>query len=278
MGVKKFVFCVLFFTHAINSAEEDNSDNKKFSISTVEENILINKNSLNTRKWGSIYFLFPHLSVGNISKILRQRSVFGQLENNLGVLFNFLLSGVIEYKYMFHKKYGINIRLNLNNINIYFSKHFQPIKQKKDEKDNSDVPYIGAELIPNIPAYHLSCSFFSLDFSLEWIYKREGKKIYSGSFCPISISKLKVEYLDYINYDYLFWGFTLLKFEYNRCFYLNCGKIKAQWSVFGDKKMDNDERALWFFLGISNFLSIEFGLNIVGVNDCKKKRRIENIM
>ena len=51
MEVKKFVFCVLFFTHAINSAEEDNSDNKKFSNSEVEEDSLINKNDWNTRKW-----------------------------------------------------------------------------------------------------------------------------------------------------------------------------------------------------------------------------------
>ena len=43
MTVKKFVFCVLFFTNAINSAEEDNSDNKKISISTVEEDSSINK-------------------------------------------------------------------------------------------------------------------------------------------------------------------------------------------------------------------------------------------
>ena len=37
MTVKKFVFCVLFFTNAINSAEKDNSDNKKLSDSIVEK-------------------------------------------------------------------------------------------------------------------------------------------------------------------------------------------------------------------------------------------------
>ena len=45
MEVKKFVFCVLFFTHVINSAEEDTSDNKKLSISTVEEDSSIDKNN-----------------------------------------------------------------------------------------------------------------------------------------------------------------------------------------------------------------------------------------
>ena len=67
MAVKKFVFCVLFFTYAINSAEEDDSDNKKILISTVEKDSLINKNNWNTKKWGSIYFLFPHVSINNIA-------------------------------------------------------------------------------------------------------------------------------------------------------------------------------------------------------------------
>ena len=116
MEVKKFVFCVLFFTHAINSAEENNSDNKKFSISTVEEDSSIDKNNWNTKKWGSIFFSIPHLSVSNSWFKFEQISIFGTLENRWEILFNFLLSGVIEYKYMFHKKWGINIRLNLNNL------------------------------------------------------------------------------------------------------------------------------------------------------------------
>ena len=116
MEVKKFVFCILFFTHAINSAEEDNLDNKKFLISTVEEDSSINKNNWNTKKWGSIFFSIPHLSVSNSWFKFEQISIFGTLENRWEILFNFLLSGVIEYKYMFHKKWGINIRLNLNNL------------------------------------------------------------------------------------------------------------------------------------------------------------------
>ena len=269
MEVKKFVFYVLFFTNAINSAEENNSDNKKFSISIVEEDSSINKNNWNTRKWGSIYFLFPHLSAGNILKIPNHQSIFGKLNNKWGILFNFLLSGVIEYKYMFHKKLGINIRLNLNNLEYFYGKVY--LKQEKGkEKENSDVPDIDVEPITNILKYAFSCSFFSLDFSLEWIYKREGKKVYSGSFCPISISKLKVENLDYKNYDYLFWGFTLLKFEYNRCFYLNCGKIKSRWSVFKKEEIfkNIEER---FFCVILNLISIEIGLNIIGVNDWRKR-------
>ena len=267
MEVKKFVFCVLFFTHAINSAEEDDSDNKKISISTVEEDNLINKNIWNTKKWGSIYFLFPHLSSCNIIyKMFGKESILGELKNNWGILFNFLLSGVIEYKYMFHKKWGINIRLNLNNIEIFYGKvHYPngkfvyyPIKEAEDDEKIK----IGYDYI---------FSLFSLDFSLEWIYKKKGKKIYSGSFCPISISKLLVKE-GYINYDYLFWGFTLLKFEYNRCFYLNLGKIKSRWSFFGDDKENTDNLIKKNLRIIFDFLSIEFGLNIIGVNDWIKRK------
>ena len=261
MEVKKFVFCVLFFTHAINLAEEDNSDNKKFSISTVEGNSSINKNNWNTKKWGSIFFLFPHLSGRNIcDKIPDKRSIFGYLENEWGIFFNFLLSGIIEYKYMFHKKWGINIRLNLNNIESFCGK-----------------VYLGKEKENNNFKYYVIESFFSLDFSLEWIYKRKRNKIYSGSFCPISISKLKSDNPKDNNYDYLFWGFMLLKFEYDRRFYLNFGKIKVRWSVFVDKKEEifkNIDLIIRAFF--ENFRSIEFGLNIIGVNDWRKKRK-ENI-
>ena len=86
-----------------------------------------------------------------------------------------------------------------------------------------------------------------------------------------SISKLKVEHLDYKNYDYLFWGFTLLKFEYNRCFYLNCGKIKSRWSVFKKEEIFKNIEAR-FFCVILNLISIEIGLNIIVVNDWRKKK------
>ena len=271
MTIKKLTFCILCLVKAANLAADEDLNDKKTSISTVEENVLINKNDWNTRKCGSIYFLFPHVSVCNIvNKIYLQTSIFRELNNKWGILFNFLLSVVIEYKYMFHKKCGINISLNLNNTNYFYGKfYYSKEKQNKTEQEMNDE---NGHLPKKTWIYYKSLSFFSLDFSLEWIYKRQGKKIYSGSFCPISISKLLVK-KGGINYDYLFWGFTLLKFEYNRCFYLNCGKIKARWSVFWDEKMNNDQLAEWSMCGIADFLSIEFGLNIIGVNDWRKKRK-----
>ena len=243
MEVKKFVLCVLFFTHAINSAEEDNSDNKKFSNSEVEEDSLINKNDWNTRKWGDIYFLFPHLSFCNI--IFKNKdegfSCRGKLETNWRKFFNFILSGLVEYKYMFHKYCGINIRLNLNNLEFCANKNV---------------------------------SFFSLESSLEWIWKRKGKTIFSGSFSPLGFAIVQKgsgsRADDFIKNVWTF-GFVLLKYEYDRRFYLNFGKIKTTWySLKGICEEDIEDT-----IGC-NLLSIEFGLNIIGVNDWRKKRK-ENI-
>ena len=67
MTIKKLAFCILCSVNAANLATEEDFNNEKSSNSEVEENILINKNDWNTRKWGSIYFLFPHVSINNIA-------------------------------------------------------------------------------------------------------------------------------------------------------------------------------------------------------------------
>ena len=66
MTIKKLTFCILCSVNAANLATEEDFNNENSSNSEVEEDILINKNNWNTRKWGDIYFLFPHLSVCNI--------------------------------------------------------------------------------------------------------------------------------------------------------------------------------------------------------------------
>ena len=243
MEVKKFVLCVLFFTHAINSAEEDNSDNKKFSNSEVEEDSLINKNDWNTRKWGDLYFLFPHLSFCNI--IFKNKdegfSCRGKIGTDWGKFLNFIVSGVIEYKYMFHKYCGINIRLNLNNLEFCANKNV---------------------------------SFFSLESSLEWIWKRKGKTIFSGSFSPLGFAIVQKgsgpRADDFIKNVWTF-GFVLLKYEYDRRFYLNFGKIKTTWYSLKDISEASFTQSI-----VANLLSIEFGLNIIGVNDWIKKKKNRN--
>ena len=265
MEVKKFVFCVLFFTNAIILAEEDDSDNKKFSISTVEEDSSINKNNWNTKKWGSIYFSIPHLSVSNSWYKFEQISIFGTLENRWEILFNFLLSGVIEYKYMFHKKWEINIRLNLNNLERigFLTKAFLightsgeynggpdysicPMYSKLKLKNN-EVLKKKDPVWSNIETGY-TC--FSLEFSFEkiWgkkiVHTNEGiiEMVYSSSFSPIGFafhvinfdekkdiffnSEKDIKYKEKV----IFTGtIILLKIEFSKVSFLNFGKIKFNW-------------------------------------------------
>ena len=269
MEVKKFVFCVLFFTHAINSAEENNSDNKKFSDFTIEEDSSINKNNWNTKKW-AIYFSIPHFGVSNSCfKFGEKISIFGKLENKWGILLNFLLSGVIEYKYMFHKKWCINIRLNLNNLERigFLTKTFRIRYTSGEYNDGphfSTCPmYSKLKLEENAllekkdPVWsniETGYTCFSLEFSFEKIW---GKKIvhtnggiiemvYSSSFSPIGFafyvinfnSAKKDIFFYYFNSEkdikykekVIFTGTIIpLKIEFSKVFFLNFGKIKFNW-------------------------------------------------
>ena len=240
MTIKKLTFCILCSVNAANLATEEDFNDENSSNSEVEENILINKNNWNTRKWGNLYFLFPHLSSFNIcGKIIDENcSCIGELKNPLGIIFNFIASGIIEYKYMFHKYCGINIRLNLNNMESY-----------SKESD----------------------SYFSLEPSLEWIYGRKGKHIFSGSFSPLGgaiVQKRKESLVDDFFKKCWTLGLVLLKYEYDRRFYLNFGKVKKRWDLL----MYVGAPDFWISIGF-NLVSIEFGLNIIGVNDWRKKRK-----
>ena len=248
MTIKKLTLCILCFMNAANLATDEDFNNENSLNSEVEENVLINKNDWNTRKWGDIYILFPHLSVGNIfGKIVSieedpSMSFLGTVKQMPLRFLNSLLSGVIEYKYMFHKYYGINVRLNLNNLEAY----------------------IGDEV-----------SFFSFEPSLEWIWKRKGKKIFSVSFSPLGFAYVqdgKGSRAEDFFKKMCTLGFVLLKYEYDRRFYLNFGKVKTMW--YSLKNICEED--FWQSIGC-NLLSIEFGLNIIGVNDWRKKRKIENI-
>ena len=239
MTIKKLTFCILCSANAANLATDEDFNNENSSNSGVEENILINKNNWNTRKWGNLYFLFPHLSSFNIYlKIIDEYfSCRGKVEAGWKKILNFIASGVVEYKYMFHKYCGINVRLNLNNFEIPGD----------------------------------SFSFFSLETSLEWIYGRKRKHIFSGSFSPFGVAYAQKEDGNRVN-DFCkrCWtlGFGLLKYEYDRRFYLNFGKIKKNWYSLKDICGEG----FWIYIGF-NLVSIEFGLNIIVVNDWRKKRR-----
>ena len=301
MEVKKFVFCILFFTHAINSAEEDDSDNKKIPISTVEGDSSINKNNWNTKKWGSIFFSIPHFGVSNSCfKFGEKISIFGKLENKWGILFNFLLSGIIEYKYIFHKKWGINIRLNLNNLERigFLTKAFLightsgeynggpdysicPMYSKLKLKNN-EVLKKKDPVWSNIETGY-TC--FSLEFSFEkiWgkkiVHTNEGiiEMVYSSSFSPIGFAfhVISFDAIKDIKFTekVIFTGtFILLKIEFSKVSFLNFGKIKFNWHTLPYLcKEVNDDRFYnlkkIFSDLLYNFFSLEFGINII--NDKK---------
>ena len=251
MTIKKLTFCVLCSVNAANLATNEDFNNEKTSNSGVEENVLITKNNWNTKKWGSIYFLFPHLSdfniVGKLTSITKSAKHIAKEDSSMSFwckvkqmplrFLNFLLSGVIEYKYMFHKYCGINVRLNLNNF---------------EECSGNPV-------------------FFSLETSLEWIYGRKGKHIFSGSFSPWGVAviqKTNRSLADDFCKKCWTLGGILLKYEYDRRFYLNFGKVKTTWYSLNDICEENFWKAI-----IRNLVSIEFGLNIIGVNDWRRGRK-----
>ena len=228
MTVKKLTFCILCFANAANLATEEDFNNENSSNSKVEENI--NKNSWNTKKWGSIYILSTMYSISNME--YEKSFLYNGIENEFIRYLNILFSWAVEYKYIFNKNIGINVRLNLNNIDAQ--------------------------------GYR-----FAFEPSIEWVYGRKGKKIFSGSFSPISFDFGSVNNYESFAKGSWFLTFYLFKFEYNRLFYLNFGKIKII-PDFDIKTFKDD-----FF---SNIFSIEIGLNILGIKDWRKnlKSKKEN--
>ena len=192
MEVKKFVFCVLFFTHAINSAEEDNSDNKKLSDSTVEEDSSITKNNWNTRKWGDIYLLFK--------PITHLTALFPAYT---WLTFFRIFTGDILYRYISKKGVGVMLKLGFNSSFISFSKK------------------TSMRLSP------------SLTLSFCWVYKKNGNKMFSGSFCPVGIGLGNInnkKSFSKKSYFILFLNISYLHYENGKGFFLSWGKFNIVYS------------------------------------------------
>ena len=192
MEVKKFVFCVLFFTHAINSAEEDNSDNKKLSDSTVEEDSSITKNNWNTRKWGSIYLLFN--PIFHLTALCPEWSL---------LTFFRIFTGDILYRYISKKGVGVMLKLGFNSSFISISK-------------NTSI-----RLSP------------SLTLSFCRVYKKNGNKMFSGSFCPVGIGLGNIsneKSFSKKSYFILFLNISYLHYENGKGFFLSWGKFNIVYS------------------------------------------------
>ena len=226
MEVKKFVFCVLFFTHAINSAEEDNSDNKKLSDSTVEEDSSITKNNWNTRKWGSIYLLFN--PIFHLTALCPEWSL---------LTFFRIFTGDILYRYISKKGVGVMLKLGFNSSFISISK-------------NTSI-----RLSP------------SLTLSFCWVYKKNGNKMFSGSFCPVGIGLGNInnkKSFSKKSYFILFLNISYLHYENGKGFFLSWGKFNIVYS----KKLRES---------IVNNILISLGHLELGFSLLKSKHRTKNI-
>ena len=263
MTIKKLTFCILCFANAANLATDEDFNNENSSKSVVEENVLTNKNSLNTRKWGNLYILFPFsnpcillfdcflpilLSCMN-GCALKMR--FSYLIT-LGVFI--VTTGLIEYKYWFNKKIGISFYTILSPSLIYNFKNV-----------------------------------FNFSISINLFWCKKNKNIFESSIVLVyfhdPIKKVKIDAPDapgatIIKEEektliYRFSSaFYLLKYEKNRKFYLIYGIFDMNWGY-----LYNCELSDFFKNFMSGFFNIIFGFNIIGVNDYRKeKKRAEKLL
>ena len=164
--VAKKILILFSLTSAVNlgTYEDFNEENHKKSI--VEEDISINKNNWNTRKWGSIYFFVPSVPLYVFYKIWHfqnLKSTYSLYQNFIVYILPFFISAGVKYQYFFHKNWGISIKLFFNN-NI-----------SRIENNDLDSSTFIFHIIGIFP-------------SIEYIYKRKLKHIFSCSFSFIGIN------------------------------------------------------------------------------------------
>ena len=239
MTIKKLTFCILCFANAANLATDEDFNDENSSKSVVEENVLINKNSLNTRKWGNLYILFP---LSNPLVLIMFFSSLCMSMCDLNLLFvplGILFSGPIEYKYWFNKKIGISFYTTLSPFLIfYFNIFFQ----------------------------------FSISINLFWCKKN--KNIFESSFVLVNFSNTSIDAEEKTLIYRFSSAFYLLKYEKDRKFYLIYGMFNINWGY-----LYNCELSGFFKNFMSGFFAIIFGFNIIGVDDYRKeKKRAEKLL
>ena len=208
MTVKKFVFCVLFFTHAINSAEEDNSDNK---------------NNWNTRKWGSIYLLFKPIAHLSALKPARTWLTFFRI-----------FTGDILYRYIAKKGVGVMVKFGFNSSLIFIGKKtvirlspsltlsFCWVYKKKGNKmfSGSFCPIgVGWGNIGNKKSFSKK-SYFILFLNINYLHYENGKGFFLswGKFDMVYSKKLLENIVCNIllSLGHLELGFSLLKSKHKK--------------------------------------------------------------
>lgn len=256
MIIKKLTFCILCFAKAANLATKEDFNDENSSKSVVEENVLTNKNSLNTRKWGNLYILFP---LSNPLAFIGMSFILCASRCDLIVLLCFLMpylvNGLIEYKYWFNKKIGISFYTILspflicefkNIFNSSISINLFWCKKNKNIFESSIV------------LVNFNTPFKKVDFNvtIEEEEKPENKK--------------KEKTLIYLFSS----DFYLLKYEKDRKFYLIYGMFNMNWGY-----LYNCELSDFFKNFMCGFFSLILGFNIIGVDDYrKKKKRAEKLL
>ena len=267
--VAKKILILFSLTSVVNlgTYEDFNEENPKKSI--VEEDISINKNNWNTKKWGSIYFLVKPVPLYVFNKITDfkiLKSTYSLSENLLVYILPFFISAGVKYQYFFHKNWGISIKLFFDNDIVRIEDYSNPSKY-------------------STKIYHT----IGISPSIECIYKKKLKHIFSCSFSFISISILKNKKLYDKNAKYSDLRFSLpiyikfysFQYEYNRCFLLKYGLLRTPFNVnllkfsksISNIKEDWEKKIKIFKNIIIGFLlNLEFELNIIGLNDLRKKK------
>lgn len=266
--VAKKVLILFFLTSVVNLGTEEDFNEENPQKSIVEEDISINKNNWNTRKWGSIYFLVKPVPLYVFCKIMNfknLKSTYSLSENLIVYILPFFISAGVKYQYFFHKNWGISINLFFDN-DIVIGEH--------EDSGSFTNRYHNIDISP----------------SIECIYKRKLKHIFSCSFSFISIniSKNKELYNEKAKYSDLRFSlpiyirFCSFQYEYNRCFLLKYGLLQTPFFVdllkfsesISDIKKRWEENKIQIFKNIiiGFLLALEFELNIIGLNDLRKKK------
>ena len=266
--VTKKVLILFSLTSVVNlgTYEDFNEENPK---KIVEEDISINKNNWNTRKWGSIYFLVKSVPLYVYFKILHfqnLKSTYPWYENLIVYILPFFISAGVKYQYFFHKNWGIS-------INLFFNNNISIIEGYLNHSKYSTKVYHTIEISP----------------SIECIYKRKLKHIFSCSFSFISINISKNKKLHDKNAKYtnlcfslpIYINFYPFQYEYNRCFLLKYGLLQTPFavnllnfskSISAIKERLKDKLSIFKAIIIGFLLDLEFELNIIGLNDLRKKK------
>ena len=256
---------MFFLTSVVNlgTYEDFNEENPKKSI--VEEDFSITENNWNTRKWGDIYFLVKPVPVYVFFKIMNfknLKSTYSWYENLIYFILPFFISAGVKYQYFFHKNWGISINLFFDNDIV--------IREYKDSGSFTN-------------RYHI----IGISPSIEYIYKRKLKHIFSCSFSFISIKIFKEisnKNKEYSNLCFslpIYINFYPFQYEYNRCFLLKYGLLQTPFvdllkfseSISPIKKCwEGNKIQIFKDIIIGFLLTLEFELNIIGLNDLRKKK------